>query len=65
MQVKAKHNIIKDGKWIDGGSIFEVDEKELAVLQESVERVGYVSNVFPPDQPEKPKQTRSRKKKEQ
>ena len=65
MLVKAKHNIVFNGKWIEGGTVFEVDEKELAVLQGSVEKVGYISNVFPPDQPDKPKQTRSRKKKGQ
>ena len=63
MKVRAKHNIMCDDEWIAGGTVFEVDEKRLAVLQEAVEPVGYVSNVFPPaPEPEKPKSTRSRRK---
>ena len=63
MKVKAKHNILNGNEWIAGGTVFEADEKELAVLQEAVEPVGYVSDVFPPAQEEeKPKTPRSRKK---
>ena len=68
MKVKAKHNINYGGKWITGGTEFEVADSEYDELRECVVLVGgYVSSVFPPDQP-KPTTTRKRKttkKKEQ
>ena len=62
MKVKAKHNLILDGVLYNGGEIFEVEN--LDGLTDHVEEVGYISDVFPPEQEEKPKRksTRSRKK---
>ena len=64
MKVKAKHNILWGDKWIPGGTVFEVSDKECKALQGSVEPVGYVSNVFPPEQPEKKRRPSASKKKE-
>lgn len=61
MLVKAKHNINHGGKWITGGTVFEVADAEYDALRDCVVLVGYVSNVFPPDQPEKPTAAKKRK----
>ena len=65
MKVKAKHNIQYGDKWIAGGEVFEVSEKECKALQGSVEPVGYVSDVFPPEQPEKKSSRRTASKKKE
>ena len=65
MKVKAKHNILRGDKWIPGGEVFEVSDKECKELQGSVEPVGYVSDVFPPEEkPEKKRRPAATKKKE-
>ena len=64
MKVKAKNNIQYGDEWIAGGTTFEVSEKDLEVLREAVEPVGYVSDVFPPEPKPEPakRRTASRKK---
>ena len=53
MLVKAKHNIDNGGKCITGGTVFEITDAEFDALHEAVTPVGYVSEVFPPEKPEK------------
>ena len=62
MKVKAKHNIQQGDKWIAGGTVFEVSEAEYEELQQYVEKVGYVSDVFPPirKDEDKPKTSKPR-----
>lgn len=63
MQVTAKHNIVYGDKRISGGETFEVSKAEYEKLRPYVEKVEYVSDVFPPDQPvAKPVAKRSKKK---
>ncbi|MBR6932730.1 MAG: hypothetical protein IKH49_05450, partial [Bacteroidales bacterium] len=52
-------------KRIAGGTVFEVSEAEYKELQQYVEKVGYVSDVFPPirKDEDKPKTSKPRTKK--
>ena len=65
MKVKAKHTIQWGDKRIAGGTVFEVSEAEYNELQQYVEKVGYVSDVFPPirKDEDKPKTSKPRTKK--
>lgn len=65
MKVKAKHNLMYGDKWIAGGTVFEVSEKEYEALRSYVDKVGYVSDVFPPirKDEDKPKTSKPRTKK--
>lgn len=62
IEVRAKHGIKYGNVQYDGGQVFKVTEAEYDELKEFVEKVGYVSNVFPPiQQEEKPKVRRKKK----
>lgn len=62
MKVKAKHNIILDGVLHVGGEVFDVESTD--GLADYVEEVGYVSDIFPQEEEQPVKKTRSRKKAE-
>lgn len=66
MKVRAKHWLNYNGVWHKAGEIFDVDNFD--EVREYAVQVGYVSDVFPPDEPEKtpaeaPKKRGGRKKK--
>lgn len=62
MKVKAKHNIILDGVLRVGGEVFDVESTD--GFADYVEEVGYVSDIFPQEEEQPVKKTRSRKKAE-
>lgn len=63
MRVTAKVQINHNGVWHKAGESFEINEAELAAIEDVV-TTEYVSEVFPPEQEEPQKRVRRRKTEE-
>jgi len=65
MKVRTKYGIKYGDIMYDGGQEIDITEEQYAELKEHVVEVGYVSEVFPPDEEkEQPKRTGRRRKKD-